>query len=128
MLQACLDASSDLRIHIQMDPRYQAFSDRATRKDVRGSTMLVAKIDDVSQGKVWAAMDHDRRPSKRQKDLADMLRLIEAEPRLRALVPAKLQDQFLKDASPTAARAQVPAPMTGRRATCARRPRRELNC
>jgi hypothetical protein len=37
---------------------------------------------------VWAAQDPTRRPSKRQKDLADISRLLEAHPELRARVPA----------------------------------------
>ena len=46
-----------------------------------------ARIEDVLQGKVWAAQDLTRRSSKRQKDLADIARLLEARPDLRALVP-----------------------------------------
>jgi len=41
----------------------------------------------VLQGKVWAAQDSKRRPSKRQKDLADISRLLEAHPELRGRVP-----------------------------------------
>jgi hypothetical protein len=51
---------------------------------------LVADIEDVLQGKIWAAQDPERRTSKRQKDLADIARLIEAEPALRARVPQDL--------------------------------------
>jgi hypothetical protein len=36
---------------------------------------------------VWAAQDPKRRPSKRQKDLADISRLLEAHPELRPSVP-----------------------------------------
>lgn len=48
--------------------------------------MPVASARDVLQGKVWAAQDHSRRVSKRQKDLADIARLVEAVPALRASV------------------------------------------
>src|SRR5690606_27082135 len=68
---------SDLRIQIQTDPRYQAFVDRARPLDVLGLTLPVASVDDVLQGKLWAVQDPDRRASKRQKDLADIARLIE---------------------------------------------------
>jgi len=78
---------SDLRIQLQTDPRYIAFIGRAEKKDVLGRTMYVASIDDVLRGKVWAVMDPERRGSKRQKDLADISRILEAAPALRALVP-----------------------------------------
>jgi hypothetical protein len=55
--------------------------------------MKVASIEDVLQGKVWAYSDKTRRASKRQKDLADIFRLIEESPRLRKLVsPAILRE------------------------------------
>jgi hypothetical protein len=38
-------------------------------------------------GNVWAVEDVQRRPSKRQKDLADIARILEAFPELRAGVP-----------------------------------------
>lgn len=50
---------------------------------------------DVLQGKVWAARDAARRASKRQKDLADISRLLEARPDLRPLVPAELLARLL---------------------------------
>jgi len=78
---------SDLRIQIQTDPRYQSFIKRATVKTVMGYKMKVASIEDVLQGKVWAYSDKKKRASKRQKDLADIFRIIEESPRLRKLVP-----------------------------------------
>jgi hypothetical protein len=48
----------------------------------------VARIEDVLQGKIWAVQDSTRRGSKRQKDLADIARLLEASPQLRSMVPA----------------------------------------
>ncbi len=44
---------------------------------------------------VWAAMDPSRRPSKRQKDLADIARLIEAYPALRVAVPPEILARLL---------------------------------
>jgi len=49
--------------------------------------MKVAAIEDVLQGKVWAYSDKTRRASKRQKDLADIFRIIEESPGLKKLVP-----------------------------------------
>ncbi len=55
-----------------------------------GVTMPVASARDVLQGKIWAAQDAWRRASKRQKDLTDIARMVEAEPPLRALVPEEI--------------------------------------
>lgn len=41
-------------------------------------------------GNVWAAQNPIRRPSKRQKDLVDIARLLEAYPTLRHQVPANV--------------------------------------
>lgn len=86
--------ASDLRIQIQTDPRYQEFLSRAVPKVVLGYAMPVAAMEDVIQGKVWAALDESLRPSKRQKDLADILRLVEAKPALAALLPAPLRKKL----------------------------------
>ena len=83
-------AASSLRAQIQMDPRYRDFVTRAERREVLGRTIPVAAIEDLLQGKVWAASDPGRRPSKRQKDLADIARIIEAYPELRARVPEEI--------------------------------------
>lgn len=82
------DPASDLRIQVQLDPRYAPFAVRAEQREVLGMILPVAHVEDVLQGKVWAASDPARRASKRQKDLADIARLIEAYPALRTLVPA----------------------------------------
>ncbi|MBK9778658.1 MAG: nucleotidyl transferase AbiEii/AbiGii toxin family protein [Anaerolineales bacterium] len=50
--------------------------------------MPVARLEDILQGKVWAIQDPDRRASKRQKDLADIARILESYPDLKAQVPA----------------------------------------
>jgi hypothetical protein len=82
---------SDLRIQVQTDPRYQRFLPKARTKDVLGYAMPVARAEDVLQGKVWAALDRTRRPSKRQKDLADILRLVEKRPAMSGLIPDELK-------------------------------------
>jgi len=86
---------SDLRVQIQTDPRYGPFVDRATIREVLGLRLPVAHIEDLLQGKLWAVMDATRRPSKRQKDLADIARLLEADPALRARVPAEVLARLL---------------------------------
>ena len=77
---------SDLRVQIQTDSRYQAFIARASNKRVLGYDIQVARLEDVLQGKLWAYQDESRRRSKRQKDLADIMRIIEAHPSLASLL------------------------------------------
>ena len=86
-------SKSDLRIQIQVDPRYQEFIKGAAPHTVLGYEMRVAAVEDVLQGKVWAYSDEQRRKSKRQKDLADIARLIEAIPSLADRVPEALRAQ-----------------------------------
>jgi hypothetical protein len=81
---------SDLRVQIQTDPRYADFVRRAAPREVLGLTLPVADVRDVLLGKVWAAQDSTRRPSKRQKDLADIARLLERDPSLRDVVPDEI--------------------------------------
>jgi hypothetical protein len=81
---------SDLRVQVQTDSRYAAFLQRALPRVVLGLTLPVAALDDVLRGKVWAASDPGRRASKRQKDLADIARIIEAHPELQAQVPPEI--------------------------------------
>jgi hypothetical protein len=85
---------SDLRIQIQTDPRYQDFIQRAQPADTLGYNMKVAVLEDVLQGKIWAYMDKTRRKSMRQKDLADILRMVESYPRLSAFLSPELQEEF----------------------------------
>jgi hypothetical protein len=86
---------SDLRLQLQTDPRYSDFVSRATPREVLGLTLPVASLEDVLQGKVWAVLDDTRRPSKRQKDLADISRLLEAHPHLRGHVPSEVLARIL---------------------------------
>lgn len=88
-------AGSDLRIQLQTDPRYAAFIDRAEPQSVLGLRLPVAAADDVLQGKIWAFQDATRRGSKRQKDLADIARLLESFPALRGNVPADILQRLV---------------------------------
>ena len=85
---------SDLRIQLQTDPRYQTFIVRSSIKEVMGYEMKVAAVEDVLQGKTWAYCDEKRRKSKRQKDLADIFRIIEEYPHLKDLLPESLKAEF----------------------------------
>ncbi len=79
-----------MRVQIQTDPRYAAFPERASRREVLGLILPVACLEDTLCGKIWAALDPNQRASKRQKDLADIARLIERYPHLRSQVPEEI--------------------------------------
>jgi hypothetical protein len=81
---------SNLRVQIQTDPRYSEFVSRASAREVLGLSLSVATIEDVLQGKIWAASDRDHRATKRRKDLLDIARILEANPRLKSRVPAEI--------------------------------------
>ena len=83
-------AGSDLRIQLQTDARYQDFLATAEKRLVLGYELSVASLEDVLQGKLWAYADDTRRKSKRQKDLADILRLVETHPKLKARLPRQI--------------------------------------
>jgi hypothetical protein len=85
---------SDLQIQLQTDSRYQDFISRATSHTVLGYRMKVASVEDVLQGKIWAYSDDQRRKSKRQKDLADIVRLIEVQPSLSERLPESIKKRI----------------------------------
>lgn len=87
-------SESDLRIQLQTDSRYQEFIRGATVRSVLGYEMKVAAVEDVLKGKIWAYSDEQRRMSKRQKDLADIMRLVEAYPDLADKVPSVIRDKL----------------------------------
>lgn len=87
-------SQSELRIQLQTDARYQAFIKNASLKNVMGYLMKVAALEDILLGKIWAYADSERRKSKRQKDLADILRLVEAYPRLEERLPDSIKIQI----------------------------------
>ena len=81
---------SKLQLQIQTDERYFGFVEHAKVRDVMDFLLPVARIEDVLQGKIWAALDATRRPSKQLKDLSDIARLLEVDPNLRTGVPAEI--------------------------------------
>lgn len=85
---------SDLRIQLQTDPRYQDFLPRAGEREVLGYRLRVAAVEDVLQGKLWAYQDESRRASKRQKDLADIARLVEVRPELASRLPPAVGERI----------------------------------
>lgn len=89
-------SGSNLRVQVQIDSRYVGFVERATERIVLGRRLPVAALEDVMRGKVWAVEDPSPRPSKRQKDLVDISRLLEAYPDLEPLVPAAVRNPLLR--------------------------------
>lgn len=89
-----LQGRSKVSIQISTEERYRAFPDRAVAADVWGILMRVASKEDTLRGKLAAYGDPARRPSKRQKDFLDLVRLIEAHPDLEALVPADIRQKI----------------------------------
>ena len=85
---------SDLRFQIQTDDRYQDFIARAEQKEIIGYKMKVALIKDVFLGKIWAYSDEQRRMSKRQKDLADIFRILESFPKLEPLLTDDIRQKM----------------------------------
>jgi hypothetical protein len=84
--------ASDLRIQFTTDARYQPFITRSTEAEVLGVRVRVASLEDVTQGKLWAYSDPQRRLSKRKKDELDLIRLAEKYPELKSIYPAELKD------------------------------------
>ena len=63
---------SQLRIQFTTDEHYQAFPARSVDANVLGVRVKVACREDVTQGKLWAYGDPQRRLSKREKDELDL--------------------------------------------------------
>jgi hypothetical protein len=57
-------------------------------------SLPVAALEDVLQGKIWAASHLERRATKRRKDLLDIERILEANPQLRSRIPDDIQRQL----------------------------------
>ena len=96
-LSACLQEQGftrELRIQFTTDERYQAFLARSVDAEVLGLRVRVACLEDVTQGKLWAYGDPQRRLSKRKKDELDLIRLAEAHPELKSAFPAELREQI----------------------------------
>ncbi len=87
-------AKSDLRIQFSLDPRYQEFLNDTTIREILGQHVPVASLANVARGKVWAWSDEKRRLSKRKKDELDLIRILEAYPDVRDLMPAEIRKQL----------------------------------
>ena len=89
-----LTGRSKVSVQISTEERYRPFPSRAVVADVWGMLMRVASLEDTLQGKLAAYADPARRPSKRQKDFLDILRLVEAHPTLEPMLPAEIREKI----------------------------------
>ncbi|MGH7990701.1 MAG: nucleotidyl transferase AbiEii/AbiGii toxin family protein [Limisphaerales bacterium] len=85
-----LKGRSKVSVQISTGEAYREFPGRSMPADIHGILMRVASLPDTLQGKILAWQDTERRASKRQKDFLDIMRLVEAHPKLRELLPAGL--------------------------------------
>jgi len=73
---------SAVNILLRTEDLYRDFPSRAVPADVHGILLRVASLEDTLRGKMKAWSEPARRQSKRIKDLADIVRLVEAHPHL----------------------------------------------
>jgi len=84
---------SQLRIQFSLDPRYQEFVTDTEEREVLGERVPVASLSNIVRGKIWAWSDQKRRPTKRKKDELDLMRILEAYPQLRGIMPPEISEQ-----------------------------------
>lgn len=90
------DPGSKLQVQIQKDPLLSEILARAARQVVMDLELPVAAPEDLLRLKVEAALEPTRRASKRQKDLADISRLLESHPELRAQLPEAITERLVE--------------------------------
>jgi hypothetical protein len=90
-----LKGHSKVSVQISTEDIYHDFPKRSVPADIHGILMRVASREDTLRGKILAYEDLQRRASKRQKDLLDIMRLTEANPRLRKLLPAAIAKKII---------------------------------
>lgn len=88
--------TSRVSLQLSTEELYHSFPSRSVPADVHGILLRVASLEDTLTGKIAAWRDARRRQSKRVKDLGDIIRLIEAHPRLWSVLPAELKGQIEK--------------------------------
>ena len=86
-------SGSDLRIQFSLDERYQSFLNATSVMEVLGQRVPVASLADVVRGKIWAWRDEKHRPTKRKKDELDLMRILEAYPETRVVMPDEIGKQ-----------------------------------
>jgi hypothetical protein len=87
-------AGSKRNVQFTTDARYQDFLMDTTEREVLGIRVPVASLENIIRGKVWASQDAKPRLSKRKKDELDLIRIAEAYPQLRHLIPDQIAAQL----------------------------------
>ena len=85
---------SKVSLQLSTEEVYLDFPERAVAADVYGILLRVASLEDTLKGKILAWSDRARRQSKRIKDLADIVRLVESHPALWGDLPGELRSQI----------------------------------
>jgi len=83
---------SKISVQLSTEDFYYEYPSRAIPADVNGILMRVASLEDTLHGKIKEWKDTERRQSKKMKDLADIVRLVESHPHLWDLLEPVLQD------------------------------------
>jgi hypothetical protein len=86
-----LKGRSAVSVQLSTEEFYRGFPEHAVPADVHGILMRVASLDDTLAGKMKAWAEPTRRQSKQAKDFTDIVRLVEAHPRLWASLTPELQ-------------------------------------
>lgn len=84
---------STVSIKLSTEDFYRDFPARAVPADVHGILLRVASLEDTLKSKMKAWSEPERRQSKRIKDLADIARLVEANPKLWDSLTDELKQQ-----------------------------------
>ncbi len=90
-----LKGHSKVTVQISTEDFYRDFPKRSVPADIHGILMRVASREDTLRGKILAYKNQTHRASKRQKDLLDIMRMTEAHPRLRKLLPTAIAKKIL---------------------------------
>ncbi len=85
---------SKVSFQISTESVYHDFPAHAVPADVHGILMRVSSLEDTLKGKTLTYKDERRRPSKRQKYLLDIMRLVESHPELAAKLPTDILEKL----------------------------------
>lgn len=89
-----VSGTSQLAIWIHTHEGYGRLPSRATATEVNGMALRVASLEDTLAAKIAIWSDPERRPIQRQKDLLDIMRLVEAHPELGNAPPPEILAQM----------------------------------
>jgi hypothetical protein len=92
--------SSAVSFQLSTEDFYRDFPLRAKPGEVHSILLRVASAEDVLSGKVKAWSESTRRPRKRQKDVLDIQRLVDAHPHLWKTLPEALALYIIDPAEP----------------------------